>query len=65
MAKNHFDHSTLLFNIFLADLFFIVDDMEIACYRDNNIPYVSAKDIEEVIQSLRRSLKNLAKVVCR
>ena len=51
----------LLFNIFLADLFFIVDDVEIACYRDNNTPYVSGKYIEEVIQTLEEATKVLFK----
>ena len=39
----------LLLNIFLADLFFIVDDIEIASYADDSTPYVISKDIEEVI----------------
>ena len=51
----------LLFNIFLADLFFIVDDVEIACYRDNNTPYVSGKYIEEVIKTLEEASKVLFK----
>ena len=39
----------LLFNIFSADLFFIVDDIEIASYADDKTPYVSGRDKEEVI----------------
>ena len=51
----------LLLNIFLADLFFIVDDIEIASYADDSTPYVISKDIEEVIQSLGETSKILFK----
>ena len=30
----------LLFNIFLADLFFIITDIDIANYSDNDTPYI-------------------------
>ena len=32
---------SLLFNIFLIDLFFIIEDTDIARYPDDNTPYVS------------------------
>ena len=32
----------LLFNIFLADLFFIVNSIDIANYADDNTPYATA-----------------------
>ena len=37
----------LLFNIFLIDLFFIIEDTDIASYDDGNTPYVIADNIEE------------------
>ena len=40
----------LLFNIFLAEFLFIVNDIETASSKDDNTPYVSGKYIEEVIQ---------------
>ena len=32
----------LLFNIFLIDLFFIIEDTDIDSYEDDNTPYLSA-----------------------
>ena len=46
---------------FLADLFFIVDDIEIASYVVENTPYVNSKDTEEVMQSLLKASKILFK----
>ena len=42
----------LLFNIFLADLFFNVNSMNIANYADGNMPYATANDIDSLIASL-------------
>ena len=42
----------LLFNIFLADLFFIHDDIDIANFAGDNMSYLSAKSAEDVIKSL-------------
>ena len=36
----------LLFNIFLADLFFIVNSTDIANYADGNMPYATANNID-------------------
>ena len=49
----------LLFNIFLADLFFIWNDVDIASYADDNTPYVIADDINGVITSLEKASKAL------
>ena len=49
----------LLFNIFLADLFFILNDVDIASYADDNTPYVIADDINGVITSLEKASKAL------
>ena len=38
----------LLFNIFLIDLFFIIEDTDIVSYADDNTPYVIADNIDGV-----------------
>ena len=48
----------LLFNIFLADMFFILNDVDIASYADDNTPYVIADDINSVITSLEKASKS-------
>ena len=49
----------LLFNIFLADLFSILNDVDIASYADANIPRVIADDINGVTASLEKASKVL------
>ena len=49
----------LLFNFFLANLFFILNDVDIASHADDNTPYVIADDINDVITSLEKNIKNL------
>ena len=49
----------LLFNIFLADLFLIHSDIDIANFVDDNTPYLSAKNVEDVIESLERASVSL------
>ena len=39
----------LLFNIFLTDLFFIANSMDIGNYADDNTPYATANDINSLI----------------
>ena len=36
----------LLFNIGICDLFFIIEDCGITNYADDNIPYLSGKNVE-------------------
>ena len=38
----------LLFNIFLIDLFFIIEDTDIVSYADDNTPYVIVDNIDGV-----------------
>ena len=45
----------LLFNIFLVDLFLIHSDSYIANFVDDNTPYLSAKNVADVIKSLERT----------
>ena len=49
----------LLFNIFLTDLFFIANRMDIANYADDNTPYATANDIGSLIASLEEASKSL------
>ena len=41
----------LLFNIFLCDLFFIMNETDFASYADDNTPHRAANTVDEVIQS--------------
>ena len=45
----------LLFNIFLVDLFFIVNSTDIANYADDNTPYATTNDIDSLIASLEEA----------
>ena len=51
----------LLFNIFLIDLFFIIEDTDIASCTDDNTPYVIADNIDGVIKSLEEASKIIFK----
>ena len=44
---------------FLADLFLIHNDIDIANFADDNTPYLSAKNTEDVIESLERASVSL------
>ena len=44
----------LLFNIFLCDLFLIMKETSFASYADDNAPYVTAENLDEVIKSLEK-----------
>ena len=48
-----------MFNIFLADLFFILNNVGIASYTDDKTPYVIADDSNGVIVYLEKTLKAL------
>ena len=47
----------LLFNIFLCDLFLIMEDTDIASYADDNTPYTTGNSIEKVSQNLENAAK--------
>ena len=49
----------LLFNIFLADLFLIHSDIDITNFADDNTSCLSAKYVEDVIESLERASVSL------
>ena len=44
-----------LFNIALADLFFIVNKMDIANYADDDTPYATVNDMDSLIASLEEA----------
>ena len=48
----------LLFNIFLADLSFILSETDIANYADDNAPYTSSNDISGLVKNLKEASKN-------
>ena len=51
----------LLFNIFLWDLFFILNKTEFASYADDNTPYNSGQNIDNVIRTLENDSVRLLK----
>ena len=52
---------SLLFNLFLCELFYMMSDTDFATYADGNTPYVSADTIGEVIKRLETAPVNLFK----
>ena len=48
-----------LFFIFLADLFFSINNIDIANYVDDNTPYVIADNIDDLIKSLGEAFLSL------
>ena len=46
---------------FLRDLFFKHSDIDIANFADNNMPYLSAKYVEDIMESLERASVSLFK----
>ena len=48
-----------LFDIFLADLFFIANSMDFANYADDRTPYATANYIDSLIASLEEASKSL------
>ena len=51
----------ILFNIFLSDLFLVVQNVDFASYADDNTIYDTGDKIDEVIFSLQESSKKLFK----
>ena len=48
----------LLFNIFFCGLFSIVEDIDFACYADNNTPYTIGNDMEDVTFKFQNNNNN-------
>ena len=51
----------LLFNIFLADLFLVLKDVDIANFANDNTPFTSANNIDDLIDSLEKVSSSLFK----
>ena len=49
----------ILFNIFLSDLFLVINDIDFSSYADDNTIYDSGNSIDEVISSLQVSAEKL------
>ena len=49
----------LLFNIFLCDLFLMVENTDFASYADDNTPYTTGENINEVISKLEKETSSL------
>ena len=49
----------ILFNIFLSDLFLIVDNVDIANYGDDNTTYKEHENIDDLIKSVQDAVAKL------
>ena len=49
----------LLFNVFLADLLFTVNDIDIVRYVDDNTPYMIAANVDDLTISLEQASNGL------
>ena len=49
----------LLFSIYISDMFYDIDECDIASYADDNTPYTSDLNLKEVIQKLELTTNNL------
>ena len=49
----------LLFNIFICDLFLIMNKVDFANYADDNMPYVIGNGVKEAINSLKKASDEL------
>ena len=54
-----FNSGTFSIQQFLADLFLIHSDIDISNFADDNTPYLPAKNVEVVIESLERASVSL------
>ena len=59
ITGHHFGSS--FFNILLGDLFFTLNHKEIANYADDFAPYAVSDDIDDLMASLEKYLKDLLK----
>ena len=51
----------LIFNIFLADLFLVLKDVDIASFADDDTSFTSANNIDDLIDSLEKASSSLFK----
>ena len=50
---------SLLFNIYICDVFYDIDDCDIVSYADDNTPYASSSNLDALINKLEESTNNL------
>ena len=50
----------LLFNIYLCDMFYDINDGDIVSYSDDNTPYASSSNLDALINKLEQSTNNLS-----
>ena len=50
---------SLLFNIYICDMFYDIGDCDIASYADDNAPYASSSNLDALINKLEESTNNL------
>ena len=53
----------LLFNIFLADLFLVLKDVDITNFTDDNTPFTSANNTDDLIDSLEKASSSYSKAI--
>jgi len=51
----------LLFNIFINDLFFLVEETEVCNYADDTTIYVCGQELEQVVSSLENDAQRISK----
>ena len=49
----------LLFNIYICDMFYDINECDIASYADDNTPYISSSNLDTVINKLEESTNKL------
>ena len=67
MGRNFITSSflgSLLFNIFLCDLFFIMVDSDFASYEDDGTPYTIVKDMRMLFSNFKIRQKYLVNCLC-
>ena len=50
-----------VFNIYLSDLFLILNDIDIVCYDDDNTQYKACDNVDAVFKTLKMSVEKLFK----
>ena len=50
----------VLFNIFLWDLFFIINDVDVASYADGNTPYTHGKFLSKIFEKLECTSRDIS-----
>ena len=49
----------LLFNAYICDLFYDIDDLDFASFSDDNIPYSCLSDMKSVLGQLERGIDKI------